>query len=143
MLCVLTLLRAVLPSKVLRPLRLVRRTDGLDLQTRVYTYEYQREKEKGVNSPAQRVELYSMVHVADSNFFQAIQRRVDASDVVLYELITSRDNTASCPMPALSYKRSLSVPVDSPASAIRLAKTLQLDTQISCRCSEAIGSWQI
>lgn len=73
------------------------------------------------------LDLYSMVHVADRRYYEQIQSRMDAYDVVLYELITDDANTMTN-----GHRRQLLGSIDLySAKTEALARAYGLDDQLS------------
>lgn len=72
----------------LYPLEIVIHEDKVDLVSKIFRYEM---KSSLSNATPAIVDLFSMVHIADLDYYQEIQRLCENYDLVLYELITSED----------------------------------------------------
>jgi hypothetical protein len=122
-------------SKPIRALDLSFEEDGvINLQTSVEKFQ----RNVLISSPEiyptmgkVHLDLYSMLHVADLSYYQQIDSLLSSYDLVLYELITSRNNTLSMLSSTSSsfYKKQLANEIYSPQAEI-LASQLGLGTQL-------------
>jgi hypothetical protein len=82
------LLRGSRYESDLHPLEILIQKDRVDLISKIFRYEM---KSSFQRETAAVVDLFSMVHIGDGNYYKEIQRLCKDYDVVLYELITSED----------------------------------------------------
>ena len=106
-----------------RPLDLIFEDEDIKLVTPILKFE---KRVSRPNIPKKKicVDLYGMVHIADATYYAQIQDRMKNYDVVLFELITSNQNTRIS-----GFKRTLSVEVRATESAL-LAKKFSLSCQL-------------
>jgi hypothetical protein len=95
----------------------------IQLKTGVYRFTT-----KTGTSSAAVVDLFSMVHIADSSYFENIKDRMKEYDVVLYELITDNKNCDNSE--GSSFKRQLNTEI-SATETEKLASQYQLESQVS------------
>lgn len=95
----------------------------IQLKTGVYRFST-----KTGTSSAALVDLFSMVHIADSSYFENIKDQMTGYDVVLYELIT--DNKNCDDSKGSSFKRQLNTEI-SATETEKLASQYQLESQVS------------
>jgi hypothetical protein len=112
-----------------RALNLEFSADNIRLTTGVYPFAWRNGGGSQTQAQAQaQVDLFSMLHIADTAYFAEISTRMKDYDVVLYELIT---DTRNCLMQeGKDYKRQLDKEIYS-SEAARLASSFDLDTQIN------------
>jgi hypothetical protein len=92
--------------------------ESIQLVTPVFKFK------KTTNKSQIEVDLYSMVHVADSKFYDSIEERCKAYDTVLYEMITSPKNYE-----VINGFKRLNTTLFSPQAA-SLASQFQLSSQL-------------
>ena len=99
------------------------------LTTAVYPFIWKRNTYGG-NRPQTdaQIDLFSMLHVADTAYFTEISSRMKEYDIVLYELITDTKNCLN--QEGKDFKRQLNKEIFS-SDAARLASRFDLDTQIN------------
>ena len=119
--------------------------DVVRLTTGVYPFTWMG-KNAGSSRTQAQVDIFSMLHIADTTYFDEISTRMKDYDVVLYELITDVRNFRT--LDGKDYKRQLNKAIYS-AEASKLAKSFDLDTQINLYNSilrndvACCGNWYI
>lgn len=74
-----------------RPLDLQVDSNQIQLKTGIYQFKYN-PSAGGKISPSIAVDLYSLVHIADREYYENIESLMRSYDIVLYELITDKEN---------------------------------------------------
>ena len=106
-----------------RPLQLKFQDAGgsVRFETRALSFE-------GIDSARDvRLDLFPILHIGSSHYFQELEKKVSRYDVVLFELITSSDNTVL--ENGLSHRRMLRKEVRSP-KAEAIAEQFGFSTQL-------------
>ena len=83
-------------------------SNGIRLVTGVYSFSWVSPDVPTPSAPMRtkaQVDLYSMLHIGDKSYYDDISCRMDAYDVVLYELITDSKNCVQAD--GKDYKRQL------------------------------------
>jgi uncharacterized protein with NAD-binding domain and iron-sulfur cluster len=102
-----------------RPISVVLKNNQICLETNVYRFQ---------SSPSSVIlDLYSMVHIGDGEYYNRINSLMKDYDVVLYELITSKHNMQSTD----DYKKQLSCEILPSKASQDLANKFSLQSQLS------------
>ncbi|KAG0465379.1 hypothetical protein HPP92_019543 [Vanilla planifolia] len=104
-----------------------------ELQTAVVSYR--KTFPWSLLNPFLEVDLFSTIHIADKEYFDTLQKRLDSYDCVLYEMLTTQDNLenkrncVSARRIKASHSRSFSI-----VGFIQrqMAQILALDFQLDC-----------
>ncbi|KAG0465393.1 hypothetical protein HPP92_019557 [Vanilla planifolia] len=104
-----------------------------ELQTAVVSYR--KTFPWSLLNPFLEVDLFSTIHIADKEYFDTLQKRLDSYDCVLYEMLTTQDNLenkrncVSARRIKASHSRSFSI-----VGFIqrKMAQILALDFQLDC-----------
>lgn len=106
-------------TQPLRPINVVLKHNDICLETSVYRFQ-------SSSLPKVEVDLYSMVHIGDKQYYDEIATLMNAYDVVLYELITSKKNINALD----GFKKSLCCEIVPSKVSQDLATKFSLKTQL-------------
>ena len=97
-------------------------SNAIRLVTGVYSFSWSSPDVPSSSASKAQVDLYSMLHIGDKSYYDEISSRMQAYDVVLYELITDTRNCVQAD--GKDYKRQLTKEIYSkvfhPTSSLSL-----------------------
>ena len=120
-------------SETSRPLNVFIKKCHLCLETKMFRFQ----SPVSQSVPSLILDLYSMVHVGDTSYYEQIEKVMEEYDIVLYELITSKNNV----IVNNEYQKKLTCDIYPSKMTQALAKKFELQTQLCLPTQSA--NWYI
>ncbi|XP_022145081.1 uncharacterized protein LOC111014591 [Momordica charantia] len=109
--------------------------DGSSAELQTATVSYRKKFPWSILQPFVQVDLVSTIHIADKDYFEALQKELDSYDCILYEMVASRESLESRRNPDATKKlkssRSRGFNILGCIQR-QMARVLTLDFQLDC-----------